>query len=86
MRKMVFAASVAASVMVLAGCEKTGENEFEVERPTVGTTTDTVRVPDVDVRTGRDTITVPTVDVDVNKSGGDVRDTTRRTKTPTKTP
>lgn len=45
------------------GCRKTGEGEFEVERPVVGTTTDTVLTPTVDV--GTDTMTVKVPDVDI---------------------
>jgi hypothetical protein len=56
----------ALAVGVLAACQKTGEGEYEVERPTFGTTTDTVRTPDVDVGTKKDTLVVdrPTVRVD----------------------
>lgn len=63
MRAIVMSAALA--VVVLTGCQKTGENEYEVERPTFGTTTDTVRTPDVDVGTTKDTLVVerPTVDV-----------------------
>lgn len=55
--------ALTATAITLAGCKKTGEGEYEVERPTVGTTTDTVRTPDVDVGTTTDTLIVkrPTV-------------------------
>lgn len=65
MSKKIFAAAVVAMAMTTAACSKTGENTYEVERPTVGTTTDTVRVPDVDVR--RDTVNVVTPEIDVKK-------------------
>ena len=67
MRKSAAALALVAA-LALAACEKTGENEFEVNTPDVdvGTNVDTVRTPDVDVNTGEDTVTVPTVDVDVN--------------------
>jgi hypothetical protein len=57
--------ALTATAITLAGCKKTGEGEYEVERPTVGTTTDTVRTPTVDVGTTTDTLVVkrPTVDV-----------------------
>jgi hypothetical protein len=42
-------------------CRKTGEGEYEVERPVVGTETDTINTPSVQVGTQKDTITVPTV-------------------------
>ena len=51
------------SILGLAACQKTGENEFEVQKPVVGTQTDTVRTPDVDVTTQKETVTVPNVDV-----------------------
>ena len=79
MRKLVMVAAFAATAMVLAGCEKTGENEFEVQRPTVGTTTDTVRIPDIDVNidTRGGDVKVDTTRRDTTKT-----DTTKRTKTP----
>lgn len=62
---MVSVVVLTAMAITLAGCKKTGENEYEVERPTVGTTTDTVRTPDVDVGSTTDTLVVkrPTVEV-----------------------
>lgn len=65
MRAIVMGAALA--VVVLTGCQKTGENEYQVERPTFGTTTDTVRTPDVDVGTTKDTLVVERPTVDVNK-------------------
>lgn len=56
--------TVAMLLVAAAGsmaCRKTGEGEYEVERPVVGTETDTIRTPSVDVGTKTDTITVPTV-------------------------
>lgn len=55
------------AAFAFAACDRTGENEYEVETPDVdvGTNVDTIRTPDVDVNTGEDTVTVPTVDVDV---------------------
>lgn len=50
-----------AAFATLSACQKTGEGTYEVERPTVGTTTDTVSTPDVDVTMEKDTITTPTV-------------------------
>ena len=54
-----------AAIATLAACKKTGEGEYEVQRPTIGTTTDTVRTPDVDVT--RDTARVVTPNVDVRR-------------------
>ena len=44
MRKLTLAAGIAALV-VTSACKKTGEGEYQVEKPTVGTTTDTVETP-----------------------------------------
>ena len=62
MRKLLAVAAVMAVVSISA-CKKTGEGEYQVEKPVVGTVTDTINTPSVDV--GKDTVavTVPTVDV-----------------------
>jgi hypothetical protein len=60
-----------AALVAVAGCQKTGEREYEVEKPVIGTETDTVRTPDVDVGMKKDTINVP--DVDVNKKKVEVK-------------
>ena len=62
MRKLAAVAAVMA-VVAISACKKTGEGEYQVEKPVVGTVTDTVTTPSVDV--GKDTVavTVPTVDV-----------------------
>ena len=60
MRKLAFAVALTA-VATLGACKKTGEGEYQVEKPVVGTTTDTVHTPSVDVGTRSDTITTPTV-------------------------
>ena len=60
MRKLVFAVALTA-VSTLGACKKTGEGEYQVEKPVVGTQTDTVHMPSVDVGTKTDTITTPTV-------------------------
>ena len=64
------------AVLTFGACEKTAEGQYEVERPTVGTTTDTVRTPSVEV--GKDTQRVVTPDVDVKTPAERKRDTTRR--------
>lgn len=71
MRKLTMA--IALAVVVTTACKKTGEGEYEVERPTVGTTTDTVRTPTVDVGTKQDTLIVNTPTVDVKKAGDTAR-------------
>jgi hypothetical protein len=58
--KLMLAAGVAAFVLTGA-CRKTGEGEYEVQKPTVGTTTDTVNTPSVETGTAKDTISVPKV-------------------------
>ena len=60
MRNLTLAVGIAALV-VTGACRKTGEGEYEVQKPTVGTTTDTVHTPSVETGTVKDTITVPKV-------------------------
>lgn len=60
----LLAATIAAAALM--GCKKTGENEYEVEKPVVTTETDTVSTPDVDVGTTEDTVVVKRPTVDVN--------------------
>lgn len=60
MRKLMLAAGIAAFV-VTGACKKTGDGEYEVQKPTVGTTTDTVQTPSVETGTVKDTINVPKV-------------------------
>jgi hypothetical protein len=59
-RKLTLAAGIAA-LIVTSACKKTGEGEYEVQKPTIGTTTDTVHTPSVETGTVKDTITVPKV-------------------------
>ncbi len=59
MRKMLL--GVAMLALPLAACKKTGENEYQVQTPTIGTDTHTVKTPDVDVGTKIDTINTPVV-------------------------
>jgi hypothetical protein len=56
----MLAAGIAAFV-VTGACKKTGDGEYEVQKPTVGTTTDTVQTPSVETGTVKDTINVPKV-------------------------
>ena len=60
MRKLALAAGIAAFV-VTGACRKTGEGQYEVQKPTVGTTTDTVETPSVETGTVKDTLNVPKV-------------------------
>ena len=54
MRKSAAALAFVAA-LALAACEKTGENEFEVQTPDVdvGSNVDTITTPDVDVQPAR---------------------------------
>lgn len=72
MRAAMVATLVALSA--LGACKKTGEGEYEVQKPIIGFETDTVKVPEVEVK--QDTHVVVTPDVDV-KQPGERRDTTR---------
>jgi hypothetical protein len=70
-RKTTVGAAIAA-LIVTGACKKTGEGQYEVQKPTVGTTTDTVETPSVETGTVKDTLSVPKVttekkEVDVPK-------------------
>ena len=60
MRKVLALAILAASI---TACSKTKEGDLEVEKPVVGTVTDTLNVPSVDVTTDTAQVTVPDIDV-----------------------
>ena len=62
MRKLAAVAAIVAVVSISA-CKKTGEGEYQVEKPVVGTQTDTINTPSIDVGTDSATIKVPTVRV-----------------------
>jgi hypothetical protein len=63
-RKVTLAVAIAA-LWTLSGCKKTGEGQYEVQKPVVGTETDTVNTPSIETGTVKDTVTItrPTVDV-----------------------
>jgi hypothetical protein len=50
-----------AAVLATSACEKTGEGQYEVQKPVVGTETDTMETPSVETGTVKDTINVPKV-------------------------
>jgi hypothetical protein len=54
-----------AALTTLSACKKTGEGQYEVQKPVIGTETDTVNTPSVETGTVKDTVTItrPTVDV-----------------------
>lgn len=62
MRKLIGLAMVAVAV---TACSKTESGDLEVEKPVVGTVTDTLNVPSVEV--GTDSVTVKVPDIDVKK-------------------
>ena len=62
MRKFAAVAAVLAVVSISA-CKKTGEGEYQVERPVIGTQTDTIHTPTVQVGTDTAAVKVPKVQV-----------------------
>lgn len=66
MRKLAAVAAVMAVVSISA-CKKTGEGEYQVEKPVVGTQTDTIHTPTIDVGTQTTTVAVPKVVMDSAK-------------------
>ena len=66
MRKLAVVAAVMAVVSISA-CKKTGEGEYQVEKPVVGTQTDTIHTPTNDVGTQTTTVAVPKVKMDSAK-------------------
>ena len=66
MRTISLAAAIAAFVLT-AGCKKTGEGEYEVQKPVIGSETDTMETPSVETGTVKDTLSVPDVDVNTEK-------------------
>ena len=64
MRKTALTLAIVALTSV-AACQKTGENEYQVQTPDVDVKTDTatIRTPDVDIRKDTATVVVPKVDV-----------------------
>ena len=63
MRKLTLAVAI-ASLATLSACKKTGEGQYEVQKPVVGTETDTVNTPSVETGTVKDTINVPKVETE----------------------
>ncbi len=78
MRKLALA--VALLTLSTAACKKTGEGEYEVQKPVIGTVSDTVRTPSIEV--GRDTVNVVTPDVQVRKDTSKVTVPTVKVKKP----
>jgi hypothetical protein len=51
------------AVVSISACKKTGEGEYQVEKPVVGTQTDTIHTPTIDVGMDTAKVTVPKVSV-----------------------
>ena len=64
MQRIAIAVTLVA-LTSLTACKKTGEGEYEVQKPVIGTQTDTVHTPSVEV--GTDTTKVVTPKVEVKK-------------------
>ena len=62
MRKFAAVAAVLAVVSISA-CKKTGEGEYQVERPVIGTQTDTIHTPTLQMGTDTAAVKVPKVQV-----------------------
>jgi hypothetical protein len=62
-RTFTLAVAVAA-LTTLSACKKTGEGQYEVQKPVIGTETDTVNTPTVETGTVKDTINVPKVETE----------------------
>lgn len=58
-RSLLIGAAILA--LPLAACKKTGDNQYQVQTPTIGTDTHTVTTPSVDVGTKVDTLNTPVV-------------------------
>ena len=62
MRKLAVVAAVLAVVSISA-CKKTGEGEYQVEKPVIGTQTDTIHTPTLQMGTDTAAVKVPKVQV-----------------------
>jgi len=61
MTKLVIAA--VALIPVLGACKKTGDGQYEVDKPVVGVQKDTVNVPQVEAHMDEKQVEVPKVEV-----------------------
>lgn len=78
MKKLFLAAGLLAVSMT--ACKKTGEGQYEVQKPVVGTVTDTVQTPVVE--TGVDSTKVAVPKVEVKKDSATVKVPTITVKKP----
>jgi hypothetical protein len=51
------------AVVSISACKKTGEGQYQVEKPVIGTQTDTIHTPTVEVGTDTAKVKVPTIKV-----------------------
>ncbi|MEO8910346.1 MAG: hypothetical protein ABI408_08975 [Gemmatimonadaceae bacterium] len=66
MRKLAAVAAIVAVVSISA-CKKTGEGQYQIEKPVIGTQTDTIHTPTVQMGTDTTTVAVPKVVMDSAK-------------------
>jgi hypothetical protein len=73
------------AVSAVAACKKTGEGEVEIKTPTIGTQTDTLKIPTIEVGTDthtvvidNDTHRVVTPDIDIKSRKARKADSTDR--------
>lgn len=66
MRKLAAVAAIMAVVSISA-CKKTGEGQYQIEKPVIGTQTDTIHTPTVQMGTDTTTVAVPKVVMDSAK-------------------
>jgi len=62
MQRIAIAVAIVA-LSSLTACKKTGDGEYEVQKPVIGTQTDTVHTPSVEMGTDTHTVVTPKVDV-----------------------
>jgi len=55
------------AVVSISACKKTGEGQYQIEKPVIGTQTDTIHTPTIDVGTETTTVAVPKVKMDSAK-------------------
>jgi len=51
------------AVVSISACKKTGEGQYQIEKPVIGTQTDTIHTPTVEVGTDTAKVKVPTIKV-----------------------
>ncbi|MDQ2891309.1 MAG: hypothetical protein M3R65_12265 [Gemmatimonadota bacterium] len=78
MKRMFFAA--AALTLAATACKKTGEGAYEVQKPVVGTQTDTIHTPVVE--TGVDTTKVAVPKLEVKRDSATIKVPTVTIKKP----